>query len=50
MGPLGWQQRLDGGPDLVGDQLLGHGWCRHGRASSQTIPHVVKRPLLSFQS
>jgi hypothetical protein len=25
MGPLGRQQRLDGRPDLVGDELLGHG-------------------------
>jgi hypothetical protein len=45
MGPLGWEQRLDGRPDFVGDQLLGHGWCRHGRTSSQTTHHVVKQPL-----
>ena len=25
MGRLGWQQRLDGIPDLIGDELLGHG-------------------------
>jgi hypothetical protein len=36
MGRLGWQQRLDGIPDLIGEELLGHGCCRHGRAASQT--------------
>jgi transposase, IS6 family len=41
MGPLGWQQGLDGIPDLIGNELLGHGGCRHGRASSQTTHHVV---------
>jgi hypothetical protein len=45
MGRLGWQQRLDGRPELVRDQLLSHGWCRHDRASSPTLPHVVKPAL-----
>jgi hypothetical protein len=41
-----WQQRLDGRPDLIGDQSIGHGWCRHGHASFKTSPQIVKNQLL----